>query len=263
MAWFSTTIKQTKKLKIFSSYCSKDNWGFYKDFHNFAASHVYCFPINIRRSHSVNRKLYITFDTCGQIKKSLENISDKINLLLYTPRYENPIVKTKPKWGLIMPETGKRKSEKYPHSQHCLNIFNRVLKLYGVGPVDNKPSTNKLHNFVIIIIFSSSSNCDMWHVICDMWHMKCDMWLMKCDMLGGVSFLTLLTVMEKDMFFYTTIVWAKIYLPKKGVNRPKNTSCTKQTPLNYQNYLQVPQKFPKKWKAQDNTVCLEKQIYAI
>ena len=152
-----------------------------------------------------------------------------------------------------MPESGKRKSEKYPHSQHCLNIFNRVLKLYGVGPVDNKPSTNKLHNFVIIIIFSSSSNCDMWHVICDMWHMKCDMWHMKCDMLGGVSFLTLLTVMEKDMFFYTTIVWAKIYLPKKGVNRPKNTSCTKQTPLNYQNYLQVPQKFPKKWKAQDNT----------
>ena len=29
-------------------------------------------------------------------------------------------------------------------------------KLNGVGPVDNRPSTNNLHNFV-------QKKCDMWH----------------------------------------------------------------------------------------------------
>ena len=30
----------------------------------------------------------------------------------------------------------------------CLNVEQNLLKLDGVGPVDNRPSTNKLHHFV-------------------------------------------------------------------------------------------------------------------
>ena len=43
-------------------------------------------------------------------------------------------------------------------------------KLDGVGPVDNRPSTDKLHHCEKKII------CDMWHVTCDMWHVTHDTW---------------------------------------------------------------------------------------
>ena len=76
-------------------------------------------------------------------------------------------------------------------------------KLDGVGPVDNRPSTDKLHHF-----FWRKKKCDMWHVTCDMWHVTCDMWHvthdtwhvtcdtwrdmlhMTCDMFGGVNILS-------------------------------------------------------------------------
>ena len=57
-----------------------------------------------------------------------------------------------------------------------------VWKLDGVGPIDNKPSTDKLHHFVWKKIN------DMWHVTCDMWHMTCDTWHMT--RLGGVNILS-------------------------------------------------------------------------
>ena len=40
-----------------------------------------------------------------------------------------------------------------------------IVKLYGVGPIDYRPSTDKLHHFV---------NKKMWHMTCDMWYMTCD-----------------------------------------------------------------------------------------
>ena len=43
-----------------------------------------------------------------------------------------------------------------------------VQKLDGIGPVDNRPSTDKLHRFV------KKKNCDQWHMTCDMWHTTCD-----------------------------------------------------------------------------------------
>ena len=56
------------------------------------------------------------------------------------------------------------------------------LKLDGVGPVDNRPSTDKLHQFVrkkinkkIIV------TCDTWHVTRDTWHVTCDMWHVTRD----------------------------------------------------------------------------------
>ena len=43
-------------------------------------------------------------------------------------------------------------------------------KLDGVGPVDNRPSTDKLHHFV------KKNKKNMWHVTRDMWHVTCDTW---------------------------------------------------------------------------------------
>ena len=47
-------------------------------------------------------------------------------------------------------------------------ILSFRFKLDGVGPVDNSPSTDKLHHFVW------KKKCDMWHVTRDKWHMTCD-----------------------------------------------------------------------------------------
>ena len=58
-----------------------------------------------------------------------------------------------------------------------------VLKLDGVSPVDNRPSTNKLHHFVKKNTKKTwHLTCDMWHVTCDTWHMTCDMWHVTRDM---------------------------------------------------------------------------------
>ena len=61
----------------------------------------------------------------------------------------------------------------------CFWLF--VNKLDGVGPVDNRPSTDKLHHFVRKKQ-QKNKTCDMWHVTCDMWHVTCDMWHVTCDM---------------------------------------------------------------------------------
>ena len=45
--------------------------------------------------------------------------------------------------------------------------FQPILdQLDGVSPLDNRPSTDKLHHFV---------THDMSHMTCDMWHMTHDM----------------------------------------------------------------------------------------
>ena len=76
--------------------------------------------------------------------------------------------------------------------------FKRVskVKLDGVGPVDNRPSTDKLHQFVqkkkekILVIY------DIWHVTRDTWHVTRDIWNMKrtwhvtCDILWEVNILS-------------------------------------------------------------------------
>ena len=77
----------------------------------------------------------------------------------------------------------------YLHSYQLIkktwNIFPVKLqflwKLDGVGPVDNRPSTNKLQHFV---------KKKMWHVTCDMWHVTCDTWHVTRDTFGGVDILS-------------------------------------------------------------------------
>ena len=58
-------------------------------------------------------------------------------------------------------------------------IFN---KLYGVGPVDNRPSTDKLHHFVKKEKKKKLHvTCDTWHVTHDMWHVTRDTWHVTHD----------------------------------------------------------------------------------
>ena len=49
-----------------------------------------------------------------------------------------------------------------------------IKKLDGVGPVDNRPSTDNLHHFVW-------KKKKMWHVTCDTWHVTSDTWHVTCD----------------------------------------------------------------------------------
>ena len=47
-------------------------------------------------------------------------------------------------------------------------------KLDGVGPVDNRPSADKLHRFVRTKKEKEKKvTCDMWHVTRDTGHMIC------------------------------------------------------------------------------------------
>ena len=56
------------------------------------------------------------------------------------------------------------------------------LKLDGVGPVDNRPSTDKLHHIV--------KKKKMWYLTRDTRHMTHDTWHMTHDMFGGVDILS-------------------------------------------------------------------------
>ena len=64
-----------------------------------------------------------------------------------------------------------------------------TLKLDGVGPVDNRPSTNKLHHLTP----PPPKKKDIWHMTHDTVHMICDTWHMTCHMVhmtccGGWKF---------------------------------------------------------------------------
>ena len=62
-----------------------------------------------------------------------------------------------------------------------------LTELDGVGPVDNRPSTNKLHQ---IVQKKKNVTCDTWHVTCDTWHMTRGTWHVTHDMLGVMNILS-------------------------------------------------------------------------
>ena len=59
-----------------------------------------------------------------------------------------------------------------------------MLFLDGVGPVDNRPSTDKLHHFV------RKKRKKMWQVTCDTGHVTRNTWHVKHDTFGGVNILS-------------------------------------------------------------------------
>ena len=54
---------------------------------------------------------------------------------------------------------------------HNLPCSISTCKLDGVGPADNRPSTNQLHHFVPPPKKKIHMTCDTWHTTRDMWHM--------------------------------------------------------------------------------------------
>ena len=60
-----------------------------------------------------------------------------------------------------------------------------LKELDRVGPVNNRPSTNKLYHFV-----KKNKNKKTWHVTRDMSHVTRDTWHMTCDMFWGVNILS-------------------------------------------------------------------------
>ena len=68
------------------------------------------------------------------------------------------------------------------------NCFPKVLKLDRVGPVDKRPSNDKLHHFVKKKKKKKKWNVtgDMWHVTDDMWHVTLDTW--HVTFCGGWTF---------------------------------------------------------------------------
>ena len=96
--------------------------------------------------------------------------------------------------------------DRYPTNQ----VYNQTskcqtkYKLDGVGPVDNRPSTNKLHHFV------KKRTKKMWHMTCDTCHVTRDMWHVTRDTwhvtrLGGWTFFknfSSLALTVCDLWYY-------------------------------------------------------------
>ena len=78
-------------------------------------------------------------------------------------------------------ERKKGKAYLFTHLPNYCSLFkiwksSCVIKLDRVGPVDNRPSTDKLHHFVKKTKqkINKKLTCDTWHVTCDMWHVTRD-----------------------------------------------------------------------------------------
>ena len=63
-----------------------------------------------------------------------------------------------------------------------MSTYYNINKLDGVGPVDNRPSTDQLQPFVKKrkekkgTCVTLHVKYDMWHVTCDTWHVTTDTW---------------------------------------------------------------------------------------
>ena len=71
-----------------------------------------------------------------------------------------------------------------PEGKGSRFLFNFHIKLDGVGPNDNRPSTNSLHHFVNFFIKKNVKKvvtCDRWHVTHDSWHVTGDTWQVTGD----------------------------------------------------------------------------------
>ena len=82
-------------------------------------------------------------------------------------------------------------------------FFGGQYKLDGVGPVDNRPSTDKLHHFIWRKKIKLHVTCDMWQVTHDTWHVTCDTW--HVTRLGGWTFsqnFSTLALTVCDLWYY-------------------------------------------------------------
>ena len=87
-----------------------------------------------------------------------------------------------------------------------------------VGPVGNRPSTDKLHHFVqkrrrrkncgmwLMTFDTWNVTLDMWHMTCDTRHMASDMLHVTCDMLWGV-YILLIFQLPRSYGLWFMIFW--------------------------------------------------------
>ena len=100
----------------------------------------------------------------------------------------------------ISSSSRRRSNRNFISSANWNNKFEDIEKLDGVGPVDNRPSPNKLHHFVKK---KKNVTCDLWHVTYDIWHMTRDMLLVT--RLGRWTFsqnFTSLALTICDLWYY-------------------------------------------------------------
>ena len=75
---------------------------------------------------------------------------------------------------IIEPNVGDSLAREILWVSLALTYLNWIsYELDGVGPVDNRPFTTKLHHFVQK---KTKKKWDMWHVTRDMWHVTRDTW---------------------------------------------------------------------------------------
>ena len=82
-----------------------------------------------------------------------------------------------------------------------LRMLLTTFKPDGAGPVDNTPSTDKLHH--LVKKKKLYVRCDTWHVTGDMWHVTRDTWHVTC--LGGWTFsqnFSSLALIVCDLWYY-------------------------------------------------------------
>ena len=87
-------------------------------------------------------------------------------------------------------------------------------KLDGVGPVDNRPSTDKLHQIVRKKRRRKKRRKKLWHVTHDMWHVTCDTWHVTHDTLGGMNILSKFQLPSSYCLFFMILwrYWGKGWL---------------------------------------------------
>ena len=90
------------------------------------------------------------------------------HFLVFNPFPKNCLI------PLIFLPVRKRKRKKWPSHNYFPDQAGK--KLDGVGPVYNRPSTDKLHHFV-----KKTNKKKQWHVTRDMWHVTCDIWHVTRD----------------------------------------------------------------------------------
>ena len=105
-------------------------------------------------------------------------------------------------------------TNKYNKRKKCSQYFSEKNsnELNRVATVDNRPSTDKIHNFVQKEKKKKMTHvtCDMWyvtcgirHAICDSWHVIYDKWQMTTAAPG------LLHIIVKIMVFKIHLIYGK------------------------------------------------------
>ena len=93
-------------------------------------------------------------------------------------------------------------SYEYTQKSYSSNKFMLIPDILDrVGPIDNRPSTDKLCHFV------RKKQSDMGHVTCDRLHMTCNTWHMTHEMLVGgkvniLSKFSSLALTVCDLWYY-------------------------------------------------------------